>query len=103
MLIQKLTLIFMAQQMSPVDYTNLPAISPPAGIVPDFEHGETRAKEAYIGMGICLGISLIFMLLRFYVKLYITHLWGWDDGEFRERELTILVTNGQQWHACLAG
>lgn len=71
----------MAQQISPVDYANLPAGSPPPGILPDFEHGETREVEAYIGMGICIGIAFIFMVLRFYVKLCITRLWGWDDRE----------------------
>jgi hypothetical protein len=24
---------------------------------------------------------LVFVLLRLYVKLAITHMWGWDDGE----------------------
>ena len=71
----------MAHRMNPVNYPNLSAGNPPSGVIPDLDHGETRAIEGFIGIGICIGISLIFMLLRFYVKFWITHLWGWDDGK----------------------
>ena len=71
----------MAQQMSPFDNPNLPVTNPPAGVLPDLMHGETRMLEGYIGIGICIGITLIFILLRFYVKFWITHLWGWDDSK----------------------
>ena len=71
----------MAQAMSPVDYANLPVTSPPAGVLPNLEHPASRAMEAYVAMGICIGITLVFLVLRLYTKLCITHLWGWDDGE----------------------
>ena len=71
----------MAQRMSPVDDTNISAASAPAGVPPGLVHGETRALEGYIAIGICIITSLIFIPLRFYVKLWITHLWGWDDSE----------------------
>ena len=71
----------MAQQMSPTEYANLPAGIPPAGVLPNFEHLRTRQADAYVGMGICIGVTSMFILLRLYVKLFITQLWGWDDGE----------------------
>lgn len=63
-------------------YANLPAGAPPPGVISNFDHAESRAIEAYIGMGICIGVTLIFVTLRVYVKLAITHHWGWDDCKF---------------------
>lgn len=63
------------------DYANLPAGAPPPGVMPNFDHPATRAIEAHIGMGICIGVTLVFVVLRLYVKLAITHMWGWDDCE----------------------
>jgi len=71
----------MAQQLSPLDYANLPVAAPPVGVLPNFNDPATRAIEIYIGMGICIGITLFFVVLRLYVKLAVTHMWGWDDGD----------------------
>lgn len=71
----------MTQLMSPAEYANLPASTPPVGVLPNFEHPPTRAIETYVVMGICMGITLVFVLLRLYVKMMITRLWGWDDGQ----------------------
>lgn len=67
--------------MSSSSYANLPLGQPPPGIISNFDHAPSRAIEAHIGMGICIGITLVFVLLRFYVKLAITQKWGWDDCE----------------------
>ena len=67
--------------MDPSYYANLPADAPPPGVVSNFDHPDSRAIAAHIGMGICMGVTLIFVILRAYVKLAITHLWGWDDCE----------------------
>ena len=73
---------FTALQMDPSYYGNLPAGVPPPGVVPNLDDPQSRAIDAYIGMGICIGITSVLVLLRVYVKLAITHLWGWDDCEF---------------------
>ena len=75
----------MAQQMSPIDYANLPAASPPAGSLPNFDHATTRDNDLYVGMGVCIGITTVFMLMRLYVKFAVTQLWGWDDGQYPHR------------------
>lgn len=67
----------MAQQ---IDYANLPASPPPVGVLSNFDSPPTRNTETYVGMGICIGITMVFVALRVYVKLVITHMWGWDDG-----------------------
>ena len=66
--------------MNSLDYANLPAGPPPVGVLPNFDNPATRDTEIYVGMGICIGITTIFVTLRLYVKLAITHMWGWDDG-----------------------
>ena len=62
-----------------IDYSHIPVGAPPPGIRPNFDHGESRAIEAYVAMGICIGLTTIFVALRVYVKLAVTHMWGWDD------------------------
>jgi hypothetical protein len=71
----------MVQGINLADYVELPAAAPPPGVLPNFAHPQSRALEAHVGMGICIGITLIMVMLRIYVKLAITHFWGWDDCE----------------------
>ena len=67
----------MAQQ---IDYANLPASPPPPGVLPNFDSPPMRDTEIYVGMSILIGITIVFVTLRVYIKLVITHMWGWDDG-----------------------
>lgn len=71
----------MLQQTDPSYYANLPAGAPPPGVIPNFNHPPTRAIEAHIGMGVCIGITSILIVLRIYTKLAVTHMWGLDDCE----------------------
>lgn len=32
-------------------------------------------------MGVCMGVTLVLMVLRIYVKVAVNHLWDWDDCE----------------------
>jgi hypothetical protein len=61
------------------DYFNIPARPPPPGVTSNFDHPQSRAIAAHIGMGICIGITSVLIILRVYVKLTVTKLWGWDD------------------------
>ena len=78
--------------MDPSYYANLPVGAPPPGVVSNFDHPSTRATEVRITMGICLGITSVFIVLRLYVKILITHMWGWDDCEFLEMVVCLLLT-----------
>lgn len=62
-----------------VDYSNLPAGAPPLGVKSNFDHAKSRAIDAHVTMGIFIVLTTIFVLLRVYVKLAVTHMWGWDD------------------------
>ena len=91
----------MAQQMDPSYYANLPAGTPPPGVTPNLDNPESRAIQAHIGMGVCMGVTLVLVVLRMYVKLAINHLCGWEDCESFERNghLYMLTAVG----ACLLG
>jgi hypothetical protein len=67
--------------MSSSNYADMPAGKPPPGVIPNFDDPESRAIVMHIGISICLGVALVFVLLRIYVKLAVTRAWGWDDGE----------------------
>ena len=71
----------MAQQTDSSRYADFPAGAPPPGVIPDFDHPQSRAFEGHIGMGMCMGITLVFVTLRFYAKLAVNHMCGWDDCE----------------------
>jgi hypothetical protein len=58
---------------------NTPARAPPPGVTSNFDNPQSRAMAAHIGMGICIGITSVLIILRVYVKLAVTKLWGWDD------------------------
>jgi hypothetical protein len=77
----------MAQQIDPSFYANLPTGAPPPSLIPNFDHPESRAVDAHVGIGGCIGITLVFVVLRLYVKMASTQLLGWDDcksaGVFR--------------------
>lgn len=67
--------------MNSSDYANLPGGKPPPGLILNFDHPQSNAIIEYVGVGICLGVTVVFVLLRIYVKLAVTRAWGWDDGE----------------------
>ena len=60
-------------------YANLPAGTPPPGVVANFDNPPSRAHELYIGMGICITVAAVLLALRMYAKLVVTHTSGWDD------------------------
>lgn len=71
----------MAQQIDPLYYANLPAESPPPGVIQNLDHPQSRAFEARVAMSVCIGITTVLVVLRMYVKLAITHMLGWEDCE----------------------
>ncbi len=65
------------------EYANLPAGTPPPGVVPDLDNPPSRALDLYIGMGICISVTAVLLALRMYAKFIVTHSPGWDDRETR--------------------
>lgn len=65
-----------------------PALNPPPGVTSNFINPETRANEFVITVSIALAVVLVFVSLRLYAKIWVTHSAGWDDGSF----IPILLT-----------
>lgn len=63
------------------EYANLPAGTPPPGVVANLDNPPSRALDLYIGMGICIAVTAVLLALRLYAKFIVTHSPGWDDCE----------------------
>lgn len=74
--------VFMAQPTNVSSYKGLPAGTPPPGTVPNFHRAKSLAPVVYTAQGLCIGITSIFVLLRFYAKIFVQHTWSWDDRAF---------------------
>lgn len=62
------------------EYANLPAGTPPQGVVANFDNNSpSRAHELYIWSSICITVAAILLALRMYAKLVVMHSPGWDD------------------------
>ena len=48
-----------------------PAMTPPAGVVPDFEHPHNQDALGYGVLGAALGISTIALALRIYSRWFV--------------------------------
>lgn len=68
----------MLQQM---DLSSIAARPPPLGVKSNFDNPVTREFETHVSMGLCLGITLVFVLLRCYVRIALNKSWAWDDCE----------------------
>ena len=65
---------------SPNDFT-LPALLPPPGITSNFVDPTSRGKDLVITSALCIPLMVVCVAVRFYTKLRIKHVWGWDDCE----------------------
>lgn len=62
-------------------YGNVPALTPPPGVVPDFEAHNERAVVYKVLCSILLAILYVFLALRLYAKVWIKRIPGFDDRE----------------------
>lgn len=72
----------------------------PPGVIPNFDHPQSRVIDLRVGFPLCLGIALVFVILRLYVKLAITRMWGCDDCELERKVIPSKLT---AIGACLIG
>lgn len=75
------------------DISKLPALAPPHGVVPNFIDPESRAYAVLVGSGILTAITLIFVMLRFYAKAFVTKAIGWEDGRDMETKKSGSLTD----------
>lgn len=61
------------------EYGNLPALTPPPGVMPNFEAHNEHAKIYKILCSTLLAILFVFLCLRLYAKIWIKRNPGLDD------------------------
>ena len=62
-----------------MDYANLPALAPPAGVQSNFDNPKTLKTSLVAINGIFLPLMLIVVAIRLYSRGKIMHAMGWDD------------------------
>lgn len=59
--------------------SKIPALDPPPGILSNFTNSANRANLTIIPCAGIVAITILFVFLRMYTKLYVTNSTGWDD------------------------
>ena len=59
-----------------------PAMSPPAGVIPDFDHAPNLDIYVAITITLCFIFATLTILLRMYTKVFILRVIAWEDCRF---------------------
>lgn len=59
-----------------------PAMKPPNGVTPNFEHPRGMGSEVYTTLFLSIVISTVFVWTRLYTKHFIIKTHGWEDCMF---------------------
>ncbi|KAI0521604.1 hypothetical protein F5B22DRAFT_661947 [Xylaria bambusicola] len=62
-----------------MDLSQIPAATPPSGVVPNFVDPASLAPICLIVIAITLPLMVIFLVLRVYVRFWVSHKTGADD------------------------
>lgn len=65
--------------MSTTDIMDTPAITPPPGVVPNFDDPPNGNTMALAVMSVCLAVTTIAMVLRFYSRWAVVQMVQWQD------------------------
>jgi hypothetical protein len=55
------------------------ALPPPPGVIPNFEHPESRRNRNVVAMAILLPLATLVLALRLYIRRVIVRSMGSDD------------------------
>jgi hypothetical protein len=77
--------------IDPALLVNMTLAQPPLGKQSNFINPENFKTQTEISMNLCMAIGAVFIILRLYVKICITKMYGLDDGkqpsfEFRDNK-----------------
>ena len=64
-----------------MDYSNLPALAPPPGVLSNFNDPKTLSTSLIAVNAVSLSLMLIIVGIRFYSRASLSHAVGWDDCE----------------------
>ena len=62
-----------------------PAMSPPAGVIPDFDHAPNLDIYVIVTITLCTIFATLAVLLRMYTKVFILRVLAWEDCRFPHR------------------
>ncbi|KAL2288654.1 hypothetical protein FJTKL_03347 [Diaporthe vaccinii] len=65
--------------MSTTDIMDMPAITPPPGVVPNFDDPPNSNTMALVIISVCLAVTTIAMVLRFYSRWAVVRMVQWQD------------------------
>ncbi|KAI9675950.1 MAG: hypothetical protein M1829_003188 [Trizodia sp. TS-e1964] len=60
--------------------TRIPYLAPPTGVKSNFDDPENHIVQMHVAGITLLTITLIFVLMRMFTRIYIMRTFGWDDG-----------------------
>ena len=64
---------------SSYDLSQIPALEPPPGVTPNFINPYTRGPMLLALSAVAIGIMYLFVMARFYAKIYVHKKLTWDD------------------------
>ena len=59
-----------------------PAVSPPAGVVPNFDHPTNLDIYVTLTITLCVAFSTVAVILRMCTKVFIVRVLAWEDCGF---------------------
>ena len=69
-----------------------PAMSPPAGVIPDFDHAPNLDIYVKTTITLCVIFATLAVLLRMYTKVFILRALAWEDCRFTFTSRGMAVT-----------
>jgi len=76
------------------DPSKIPLAQPPPGMIPNFEHPESRCWQVYLTAAICSAVVIIFITLRLYSRIVVTKKQTLDDRKFFSHYLMQIILEG---------
>ena len=70
----------MATAVASIDLAHTPAMTPPPGVIPNFDNPQSRGGIVISVSAVCLGIMFPVVLIRLYQRLFVTRAMGLEDG-----------------------
>ena len=64
-----------------IPFQQIPALQPPEGVTPDFDHPYSSARVILFTIAIALPLMLIVVLLRIYVRAWVKKTWAYEDSK----------------------
>ncbi len=76
-------------QGTPYDPSQIPALQPPPGVIPNFNDPYTRGPVLIALSAVAIAIMYLFVIIRLYCKVWVHRKVSWDD---RKSTLKALAT-----------